>query len=170
MLLKLQLISAQEIQLLCSLCCELLLEEGHIQVTAGCYEFVGGGSMDFGASAMTISVRTCWKTRHKNKPDQISPKQSTSSLPHTYTLCRLAAIKQHLPSTHPNALIYWSLTGGLQQEQVALQANPATVIDTATIRRLNTASIPEKPWLRGLWKKINSSQITVLIFKYNLFY
>lgn len=43
--------------------------------------------------------------RHKNKPDQISPRQSASSLPHTYSLCWLAAIKQHLPSTHPNALI-----------------------------------------------------------------
>lgn len=92
--------------------------------------------------------------RHKNKPDQISPRQSASSLPHTYTLCWLAAIKQHLPSTHPNALIYWSLTGWLQQLQVALQANAATVIDTATIRRFNTASIPEKPWLRVLWRKI----------------
>lgn len=94
------------------------------------------------------------KQRHKNKPDQISPRQSTSSLPHTYTLCWLAAIQQHLASTHPNALIYWSLTGGLQQLQVALQANPATVIDKATIRRLSTASIPEKPWLRILWRKI----------------
>lgn len=46
------------------------------------------------------------------------------------------------------------LTSELQHLQAALQANPATAIETTIINKWKTAKTPEKPCIR-VWRKTN---------------
>lgn len=51
------------------------------------------------------------------------------------------------------------LTSELQHLQAALQANPATAIETTIINKWKTAKTPEKPCIR-VWRKTNIGRLS----------